>query len=220
MHATPKVLLIDLENCPTQIQQLKVDLDQYLQIVICYAHSQAKIPLSWLNELAEAIQQNKLRVIQMAQGGKNSADFGLAFFAGVLMQEHPVETEFIIVSNDKDLDHVVHLLKAQQRVAQRIGAINEEPAKPAIPNHPSPSKSAAPQNILLICQALLHYPDNRPRKRESLQNFMLSRLLRDNDAMQTVYQVLVSLNIITVSEEKVTYNEAPLKKLHAELGKL
>jgi hypothetical protein len=65
MDATPKVLLIDLENCPTQIQQLKVDLDQYLQIVICYAHSQAKIPLSWLNELAEAIQRNKLRVIQM-----------------------------------------------------------------------------------------------------------------------------------------------------------
>ena len=90
MDATPKVLLIDLENCPTQIQQLKVDLDHFLQIVICYAHSQAKIPLSWLNELAEAIQHNKLRVIQMAQGGKNSADFGLAFFAGVLMQEERI----------------------------------------------------------------------------------------------------------------------------------
>lgn len=217
MDATPKVLLIDLENCPTQIQQLKVDLDHFLQIVICYAHSQAKIPLSWLNELAEAIQQNKLRVIQMAQAGKNSADFGLAFFAGVLMQEHPVETEFIIVSNDKDLDHVVHLLKAQKRVAQRIGAVNEEPTKPAIPNHPNPSKPAVPQNVLLICQALLHYPDNRPRKRESLQNFMLSRLLRDNDAMQTVYQILVSLNVITVSEEKITYHDAALKKLSNEL---
>ena len=120
MDVSQKVLLIDLENCPTQIQQLQVDLDHFIQIVICYAHSQAKIPLSWLNELAAAIAQNKLRIIQMAQGGKNSADFGLAFFAGALMQELPIQTDFIIVSNDKDLDHIVHLLKSQKRTAQRI----------------------------------------------------------------------------------------------------
>lgn len=214
MDATPKVLLIDLENCPTQIQQLKVDLDQYLQIVICYAHSQAKIPLSWLNELAEAIQQNKLRVIQMAQGGKNSADFGLAFFAGVLMQEHPVETEFIIVSNDKDLDHVVHLLKAQKRVAQRIGAVNEEPTKPAIP------KPANNQDSLLICQTLIQHPNNRPSTSDALKNSIRSRLSQNIEAMHAVYKVLINHNVITVREEKVTYNEAPLKKLHAELGKL
>lgn len=213
MHATPKVLLIDLENCPTQIQQLKVDLDQYLQIVICYAHSQAKIPLSWLNELAEAIQQNKLRVIQMAQGGKNSADFGLAFFAGVLMQEHPVETEFIIVSNDKDLDHVVHLLKAQKRVAQRIGAVSEEPAKPSVP------KPANPQDSLLICQTLIQHPNNRPSTSDALKNAIRSRLSQDIEAMQAVYKILVNQNIITVREGKVTYNEAPLKKLHTALSK-
>lgn len=214
MDATPKVLLIDLENCPTQIQQLKVDLDHFLQIVICYAHSQAKIPLSWLNELAEAIQHNKLRVIQMAQGGKNSADFGLAFFAGVLMQEHPVETEFIIVSNDKDLDHVVHLLKAQKRVAQRIGAVNEEPTKPAIP------KPANNQDSLLICQTLIQHPNNRPSTSDALKNSIRSRLSQNIEAMHAVYKVLINHNVITVREEKVTYNEAPLKKLHAELGKL
>ena len=214
MDATQKVLLIDLENCPTQIQQLKVDLDHFLQIVICYAHSQAKIPLSWLNELAEAIQQNKLRVIQMAQGGKNSADFGLAFFAGVLMQEHPVETEFIIVSNDKDLDHVVHLLKAQKRVAQRIGAVNEENTKPAIP------KPANNQDSLLICQTLIQHPNNRPSTSDALKNSIRSRLSQNIEAMHAVYKVLINHNVITVREEKVTYNEAPLKKLHAELGKL
>ena len=214
MDATPKVLLIDLENCPTQIQQLKVDLDHFLQIVICYAHSQAKIPLSWLNELAEAIQQNKLRVIQMAQAGKNSADFGLAFFAGVLMQEHPVETEFIIVSNDKDLDHVVHLLKAQKRVAQRIGAVNEENTKPAIP------KPANNQDSLLICQTLIQHPNNRPSTSDALKNSIRSRLSQNIEAMHAVYKVLINHNVITVREEKVTYNEAPLKKLHAELGKL
>jgi len=213
MDATHKVLLIDLENCPTQIQQLKVDLDHFLQIVICYAHSQAKIPLGWLNELADAIQQNKLRVIKMAQGGKNSADFGLAFFAGVLMQEHPVETEFIIVSNDKDLDHVVHLLKAQKRVAQRIGAVNEEPTKPTIP------KPANNQDSILICQTLIQHPNNRPSTSDALKNSIRSRLSQNIEAMHAVYKVLINHNAITVREEKVTYNDGSLKKLHAELSK-
>lgn len=213
MDTTQKVLLIDLENCPTQIQQLKVNLDHYIQIVICYAHSQAKIPLGWLNELSEAIQQNKLRVIQMAQGGKNSADFGLAFFAGVLMQEHPVETEFIIISNDKDLDHVVHLLIAQKRVAQRIGTVQEEPAKPVIP------KPAKTQDSLLICQTLLQHPNNRPSTSDALKNSIRSRLSQNIEAMQAVYKVLINQNVITVREEKVTYNDPHLKTLYAALSK-
>ena len=35
--------------------------------------------------------------------------------------------------------------------------------------------------------------------------------------MQTVYKILVSLNVITVSEEKITYHDAALKKLSNEL---
>ena len=49
----------------------------------------------------------------MTSGGKNSADFGICFFAGVLMQQLPKETHFVIISNDTDLDHVVNLLKGQ-----------------------------------------------------------------------------------------------------------
>lgn len=207
MDTTQKVLLIDLENCPTQIQQLQVDLDHFVQIVICYAHSQAKIPLNWLNELAAAIQQNKLRVIQMAQGGKNSADFGLAFFAGALMQELPAQTEFIIVSNDKDLDHIVHLLKSQKRSAHRIGSITEEATKPKVPK---PVKS---EDLALVCQALIKHPNNRPSTSESLKNLLKSRLSQNLSASQAVYSALVNHNAITVREGKVTYNTGSLQKL-------
>ena len=207
MDSSQKVLLIDLENCPTQIQQLQVDLDHFVQIVICYAHSQAKIPLSWLNELAAAIQQNKLRIIQMAQGGKNSADFGLAFFAGALMQELPAQTEFIIVSNDRDLDHIVHLLKSQKRIAQRIGTMSEDLAKTTVP------KPAKRDDVLLVCQALIKNTNNRPSTSEALKNSLRSYLSQNTEAAQAVYSILVNKNVITVRDGKITYNTEPLKNI-------
>lgn len=207
MDSSQKVLLIDLENCPTQIQQLQVDLDHFVQIVICYAHSQAKIPLSWLNELAAAIQQNKLRIIQMAQGGKNSADFGLAFFAGALMQELPAQTEFIIVSNDRDLDHIVHLLKSQKRIAQRIGTMSEDLAKTTVP------KPAKRDDVLLVCQALIKNTNNRPSTSEALKNSLRSYLSQNTEAAQAVYSILVNKNVITVRDGKITYNAETLKNL-------
>ena len=82
-----KVLLIDLENCPNQILQLQEDLEQYTQVVICYAKTGVKIPLDWLMPLSATVTQNKLKIHKMANIGKNSADFGICFFAGALMQQ-------------------------------------------------------------------------------------------------------------------------------------
>jgi len=79
-----KVLLIDLENCPNQIHQLQKNLEQFSQVVICYAQSGAKIPLDWLMPLSATVNANKLKVFKMANGGKNAADFGICFFLLVL----------------------------------------------------------------------------------------------------------------------------------------
>ena len=125
-HQASKILLIDLENCPNQIQQLPKSLIEYTQVVICYAHSTAKIPLDWLMPLNDTINNNKLKIYKMATTGKNSADFGICFFAGMLMQQMPEESHFVIMSDDTDLDHVVNLLNSQNRTAQRIGVRKEE----------------------------------------------------------------------------------------------
>ena len=61
-HQASKILLIDLENCPNQIQQLPKSLIEYTQVVICYAHSTAKIPLDWLMPLNDTINNNKLKI--------------------------------------------------------------------------------------------------------------------------------------------------------------
>jgi hypothetical protein len=49
-----QVLLIDLENCPNQLEQLPTNLANYLQVLICYATNYSKLPLSWLLPLSEA----------------------------------------------------------------------------------------------------------------------------------------------------------------------
>jgi hypothetical protein len=116
-----RVLLIDLENCPSQINQLKIHLEKYSLVVVCYAQSGAKIPVDWLMPLTAIGNNKRLKWIKMPEVGKNAADFGITFWAGVLMSKLPAQTHFDIVSNDTDLDYVVSLLQDQKRSAKRVG---------------------------------------------------------------------------------------------------
>lgn len=126
-----KVLLIDLENCPSQISCLDETLNEYALVVICYAQTSAKIPLDWLMPLTDIINSGRLKIFKMANSGKNSADFGISFYAGMLMQQLPADAHFVIMSNDTGLDHVVNLLRCQHRVAERVG-IKKDDSKPVV----------------------------------------------------------------------------------------
>jgi hypothetical protein len=163
-----RVLLIDLENCPDQIHQLQKSLEQFSQVVICYAQTGAKIPLDWLVPLSETVSSNKLKIFKMTNGGKNAADFGICFFAGVLMQQLNIETHFVIVSNDTDLDHVVSLLKSQGRSAERIGTKKEE-KKTAAAIEVMAEATALTSPVKTYCMHLISYSKNRPAKKATLQ---------------------------------------------------
>jgi hypothetical protein len=125
-----QILLIDLENCPSQLNVLLKDLEKFQQVIICYAQTGAKIPLDWLMPLNEMINQQRLKIIKMPTTGKNAADFGICFLAGMLMAEQPQNTHFVIVSDDADLDHTVKLLKSYHRTAERISLKKEEVPTP------------------------------------------------------------------------------------------
>lgn len=87
-HAkTLRTLLIDLENCPNHIQELQDSLRDYDKVIICYASTGAKIPLDWLMPLHETISAGHLQIHKMDSIGKNAADFGIFFFAGMLAQQ-------------------------------------------------------------------------------------------------------------------------------------
>ena len=212
-HQASKILLIDLENCPNQIQQLPKSLIEYTQVVICYAHSTAKIPLDWLMPLNDTINNNKLKIYKMATTGKNSADFGICFFAGMLMQQMPEESHFVIMSDDTDLDHVVNLLNSQNRTAQRIGVRKEEKSSTqTILATSTPNESP----LQIYCAHLVTYKKNRPAKKATLLNSIKNKFKDTPDITNAVLSSLVKHGALTINENKRIYNDKKISELAAQ----
>lgn len=208
-----RVLLIDLENCPGQIDQLQENLEQFSQVVICYAQTGAKIPLDWLIPLSVTVSSNKLRIFKMTSGGKNAADFGICFFAGVLMQQLHKETHFVIISNDTDLDHVVNLLKGQGRSAERIGNKKEEKETTTKATKTTVETTVSSSPIKIYCMHLVTYSKNRPARKDTLLNSIKNKFKDSPEAAVEVFRLLTTQGAVTVSDNKVSYNDKKIKEL-------
>ena len=209
-----KVLLIDLENCPSQLEQLPTDLANYLQVLICYATSYSKLPLGWLLPLSDAIVAKRLKIIKMDSISKNAADFGICFLAGSLMQELPKETHFVIVSNDKDLDHVVHLFKSHGRSAERVGTQKEEKIHPLPPDE---VPSRMPSTVSIYCAYLITVKINRPAKVDALLNSIKTKFKSNLSNSESIYKMLLSSGAIKMNEQKISYNEKRIKELSDQI---
>ncbi|MEY3221085.1 MAG: hypothetical protein RIT27_2442 [Pseudomonadota bacterium] len=206
-----KVLLIDLENCPNQIEKILKNLEEFAQVVICYAQTGTKIPLDWLVPLTVTINNNKLKIIKMPNKGKNAADFGISFFAGVLMQQLPVQTHFIIISEDTDLDHVIDLLKSQGRTAERVNT-----KKPEIPLDKNLETEIITEPFLaakIYCALLLTNDRNRPAKSETLMNSIRVRFRDVSFRVEDIVDALIKNAAIRVIENKIVYNNEKIKEL-------
>lgn len=204
------VLLIDLENCPNHLGKLYDDLSKYTKVVICHAQSNAKIPLNWISPLSAAVLSGRLLIVKMEKSGKNSADFGICFFAGALMQEMPTDTHFTIISNDLDLDHAVSLLRAHGRSADRVGT-NKSISDSNKPN--STAQAAEAVCFISYCKHLLAYPKNRPSKSASLINSIKSKCANDEHDAESVYKQLIDKKCLKINDDKISYDDGMLKKI-------
>ncbi len=118
--STPRALLIDLDNCPSQLAQLAQAVAYFTRVVVCYGGFEPKIHLSQITQLAPALVEGRLSIESMDRKGKNAADFGLTFWAGRLLAEMPPETEFLVLSRDTDLDYLLDMLRRAGRKADRF----------------------------------------------------------------------------------------------------
>lgn len=200
-----RVLMIDLENCPNQINQLMRSLEQFSQVLICYAHSGAKVPIDWIVQLTATVNDNRLKIVKMPGIGKNAADLGITFWAGILMRELPPDTHFVIVSEDTDLDHVVGLLKSQGRGAERINTKKED--KPL----PLPNQVLTPM-LWEYCGHLLKYQHNRPAKELSLLADMVSKFKDRSDEAGSVLEGLKKLGVIAVQDGGIVYDDGKITR--------
>jgi hypothetical protein len=207
-----KVLLIDLENCPDQISQLQEKLEEFSQVVICYAQTGAKIPLDWLIPLSLVVSSNKLKIFKMTNAGKNAADFGICFFAGVLMQQLHKQTHFVIISNDTDLDHVVNLLKSQGRSAERISTKKEE-SKTTTATKTTVESTALIAATKIYCTQLVTYSQNRPASIDTLMNNIRTKFKESHQSAADIFHLLTTHGAIAILGNKVSYNDHKIKEL-------
>lgn len=215
-----RILLIDLENCPNHIQELQDSLRDYDKVIICYASTAAKIPLDWLMPLHETINAGHLQIHKMDRIGKNAADFGIFFFAGMLAQQLSAHAEFTLISDDTDLDHLVNLLSGLGHAATRKG--KEKVIAPPKPE-PTPTAQAAEpasQNQTEIAAGLHRYCNHlhlnarlRPTSEQALHNSIHALLGQKNALTQAVYKQLLKLGAVTVNGSKVAYQATKISQL-------
>ena len=208
IHPVSKVLLIDLENCPGKIHQLQEDLKDYTKVVICYAATGAKIPLDWLLALNEPINNNRLQIYKMETVGKNSADFGICFYAGMLAQQLGQYADFTIVSDDTDLDHLVSLLTSQSHTAKRQG--KEKTAKVLSKVVASNISQEVIDGVRLYCEYLATPNASRPGSVTTLKNSICSHMKQNQKISSLVLEHLVNLKVVSINETKTVYNNAKI----------
>lgn len=201
-HET-SVLLLDLENCPHHLNHLPKSLEQFDRVIICYAQRGPKVPLDWLVPLSKALQQERLTIHKMDQTGKNSADFGICFFAGLLAQELPEDTHFVIVSNDGDLDHAINLLHRIGRSAERVGSQKVE----------TNGEADDDQALARYCKHLTTYRKNRPARVDTLRNSIQNKFKAEPALASRLYDALLREGVINVEEGKVLYSDEAIGRL-------
>ena len=199
-----KVLLLDIENRPNRLLNLTEDLTHYSSVIICYAQSDFKIPIDWIEPIAYAFSSGILKIIKMPNAGKNAADFGIAFWAGMLAAQQPVETHYDIISNDSDLDFVVDLLISQGRSAKRIATLKQ----PLLPEE-SPVKQVKSLKPLQKYCIYLSKNEPRPAKSKSLLN-NIDRFFKETVNPNDMLTKLIKKGVVTINQGVVTYNNKRL----------
>ena len=173
--STSRVLLIDLDNCPKELAELPNELANFTRIVACYGINEPRLSISLVRALAPAIHEGRLEFVGMELRGKNAADFGLAFWAGRLLERLPAETEFVILSRDNGLEHVVNLLRREHRSARRAGSAIE--AKTGV----DPDDGAAEEFYTERLRTQLHRPKRRKTLLKGIRTFFQNREGLDAD---------------------------------------
>ena len=200
-----KVLLLDIENRPNRLLNLTEDLADYASVIICYAQSDFKIPIDWIEPLSRAFSSGSLKIVKMPSTGKNAADFGIAFWAGMLAVQNPIDTHYDIISNDADLDFVVDLLVSQGRNARRIAT-----TKPtlALKSVVVPIKPRKP--FQQYC-AYLSKNEPRPTKSKTLLN-NIDRFFKETINPNEILTKLVKKGVVSINHGVVIYHDKRLQE--------
>jgi hypothetical protein len=215
-----RALLIDLDNCPRQIERLPETLTEYARVIACYGGVEPKVPLGMVPLLAAAIHTGRLTILGMQKKGKNAADFGLAFWAGRLAAEMPPDTEFLILSQDTDLDHVVHLLQGANRRVERLdGKVHR--TKRLSPDSPKPEVETDDDAVTEYSTLYLQPARSRPVRKVTLSNSIRAfcKNHKKNITPEEILHGLITRGVVVIDgNSRVTYPETVPAQLIATVA--
>jgi hypothetical protein len=192
------------------MERLPEILTEYARVIVCYGGTEPKVPLGMVSVLATAIHEGRLTIIGMQKKGKNAADFGLAFWAGRLAAEMPPDTEFLILSQDTDLDHVVHMLQGAKRQVERLdGKVHRTKRLPTAPL--KPQMETDEDVVTEYCTVYLQPARSRPVRKITLSNSIRSfcKNHKKNITPEDILQGLVARGVVVIdANSRVTYPES------------
>lgn len=222
------LLLIDIENCPSKIEELIQDFQIYQKIVICYAQTGVKIPLDWLMILKDCVAKDQLELVKMCEVGNNSADFGITFLLGRYFDQFD---HFVIYSNDKGFDVIIELVsRSENKHAERIGkqdTVAQMPAarevEPKVINLNSeellalpPFKQAEQATLAYLSRLLIN--GSWPSKVQGFYNSIRTRLrfMECDDVAQEklahqIIECLIKAEVISVNDQQMVYHKGKIK---------
>lgn len=222
------LLLIDIENCPSKIEDLIEDFQIYQKVVICYAQTGVKIPLDWLMVLKDCVAKDRLELVKMSEVGNNSADFGITFLLGRYFDQFD---HFVIYSNDKGFDVIIELVnRAAHKQAERIGKQDTvAPVPPVRDIEPKvininseelltlpPFKQAEQATLAYLSRLLIN--GSWPSKLQGFYNSIRTRLrfMACDDVAQDklahqIIDCLIKANAISVNDQQIVYHKGKIK---------
>ena len=221
-HAVPaQVLLIDLDNCPNQVEKLSLHIEEFTRVIVSYGGIEPNVPFGLVRLLATPIHEERLEVIA-AGAGKNAADFALTFHAGLLVNEMPPNTVFTILSDDTGLDHAVHLLHDKGRIASRLSGKDQsvkegakprdksKPPKTKAPTSKTPASSDSSINDAAVkFSGEIQKSKKMPKSKKALINYIKSHFKGDQklaDSSDAIFKAMVKDGLITMDGDKVKYS--------------
>jgi len=127
-----------------------------------------------------------------------------------LVAEMPPDTEFLILSQDTDLDHVVHMLQSASRRVERLdGKVPR--TKKASPHPPEPPGETDGDAVAEYCTVYLQPGRSRPVRKVTLSNSIRAfcKNHKKHIKPEEILHGLVARGVVVIDDKgRVTYAEA------------
>jgi len=180
-------IFVDFENVhETELDRIA---QKPVKVILVLGEQHKRLPVPLVRKFLQYASQ--VQLVETGRSGKNAADLVLANYIGEVRKADP-HGYIHIISEDKDFDALIGHYKNNGALAARHACFSEIPA---LMNQA--------ERLQLLCNQLRANPNNRPRKRVTLESqiqAVFGRVLSSGE-VQSAIQGLVANKILTLGEK-------------------